>query len=92
MNAAGPRFAFADLEAAMQAQGRLPGTIATVLGVQVGTLAAWRKRGLSERQADRLACAAGLHPGEVWSDWFERGMDQVDRLFARIEAELAAAS
>jgi hypothetical protein len=33
---------------------------------------AWRYRrhGLTERQADELAVRVGLHPGNVWRDWF----------------------
>lgn len=27
--------------------------------------------GLTERQADRLACKAGLHPVSVWPRWYE---------------------
>lgn len=29
----------------------------------------WRRRGLSHKQADRVACQVDLHPALVWSDW-----------------------
>lgn len=31
----------------------------------------YRESGLSALVADRLAVRVGLHPAEVWSDWFE---------------------
>jgi hypothetical protein len=38
--------------------------------------AQWRSyalHGLSAETADRLATRIGLHPGEVWGDWFDEG-------------------
>lgn len=41
----------------------------------------WRARGLSERQADDLACRCGLWPGLVWPTWL-RDVEPVGRLSA----------
>jgi hypothetical protein len=43
------------------------------LGAVPQQVTKWRKRGLSWRTADTLACRLGVHPGLVWPDWFERG-------------------
>lgn len=39
---------------------------ARVLGVTRWTILKWRKHGLTARQADRAAIAAGYHPLLVW--------------------------
>lgn len=31
----------------------------------------WRRDGLPMASADRLAVALGMHPVEVWPDWYE---------------------
>ena len=41
------------------------------IGVTRSLVQAAADRGLSERNADRFAIAAGLHPGEVWADYFD---------------------
>ena len=40
------------------------------IGVPRAVIQAAVQRGLNERNADRYAVAAGLHPGEVWPDYF----------------------
>lgn len=40
-----------------------------VFGVTGQVVQAWRVRGLSLDQSDRVACALGRHPCEVWPDW-----------------------
>lgn len=67
----------------MQA-GRLHGTLAQVLGVSGSTLTKYRSNGLTAKQADRLAVRAGLHPGNIWSDW----VDPVTDLFTRLRNQL----
>lgn len=45
--------------------------IAAVVGIDRGTAHRWiTAGGLSELQADRCAIALGLHPGEIWPDWW----------------------
>ena len=31
-----------------------------------------RGGGITESQADRVSVRLGLHPGSIWSEWFER--------------------
>ncbi|MBW3536188.1 MAG: hypothetical protein KY395_00270 [Actinobacteria bacterium] len=31
----------------------------------------WRRDGLPMASADRIAVALGMHPVEVWPDWYE---------------------
>ena len=33
-------------------------------------LAKWRRDGVPIDSADRLACAVGCHPAEVWPEWY----------------------
>lgn len=40
------------------------------LHISGATFRRLRNEGLSVNQADRLACRAGLHPGEVWPEWW----------------------
>lgn len=45
--------------------------VALAVRVSIRTVTRWRAAGgLSERQADRAACALGLHPAEIWPSWF----------------------
>lgn len=47
------------------------GHLARQLGVSSRTVVRYRRRRhLSELVADRLAVAAGFHPGNVWPQWF----------------------
>lgn len=44
---------------------------ALLLGVRSVTIAAWRRNGLTETQADRVAChRLGVHPSHIWPEWF----------------------
>jgi hypothetical protein len=45
--------------------------IAELAGVKRATVAQWTQRGLSAFQADRVAVAVGMHPAEVWADWWD---------------------
>ena len=44
-----------------------------LFGVSGDCVGKWRQRGLSERQADRIATALGRYPGELWPEWREVG-------------------
>lgn len=37
--------------------------------------------GLSDRTADHWATKLGYHPGVVWADWFDRGLQPLDDVF-----------
>lgn len=62
------RWPAAALEAA---QGFTLDEIAVEAHLPPGLPDRWRRRGLTDRMADRLAVLAGLHPAEVWPSWCE---------------------
>lgn len=45
--------------------------LADALGRDRGQVQKWRERGVTVPSADSLAVALGLHPVEVWPDWYE---------------------
>lgn len=45
-------------------------TLARALGRQRTLVARWRSGGLPLDSADGVAIALGLHPVEVWPDWY----------------------
>ena len=63
-----PQFPFADLEAHLNPESAA--SLAQRLGVSARTVWRWRASGLTAVQADRVACACGLHPGVVWTAWW----------------------
>lgn len=49
---------------------------AAMAGVDRRQLYRWRAAGgLSDREADRVACAMGTHPVLVWPDWLAGSLD-----------------
>lgn len=62
------RYPFAALAAAM---GMSEHAAADALDVRGSTEVEYRRRGVTERVADRLAVAAGFHPSVVWPDWMD---------------------
>ena len=44
--------------------------LAEVLGVSRRTVQRWRKEGIPEHYADKLACRIGTHPSLIWETWF----------------------
>ena len=44
--------------------------LARVLGCDHAQVSRWRSRGLPLDSADRRAVSLGLHPVEVWPDWY----------------------
>jgi len=88
MNAANARFPFADLEARL---GESPTrVIAAQLGVTARTVWRWRRTGLTDRQADRAAIAAGWHPGAIWDTWWTTNPTTTDLLDPPAEPTTAA--
>jgi hypothetical protein len=63
----GTRYPFSDLERLLG----WPATdeMAARFDTTTGNVNVWRRRGLSHKQADAVACMADLHPTLVWSDW-----------------------
>jgi hypothetical protein len=45
--------------------------VADVTGLPLKRVAQWRVRGMGTTAADRAAVALGLHPGEIWPEWFD---------------------
>lgn len=60
------RYPFSELAAAMRLSEHQS---ALALGLSGSTEQDYRRRGLTERVADRLSVKAGLHPSFVWADW-----------------------
>lgn len=48
------------------------GDVAALVGVSTRTVHRWQRNGLTDTQADRAAVALGLHPANVWPDWWSR--------------------
>lgn len=42
--------------------------IARMCGVGEDTVQSWKRRGMDDRRADRVATALGAHPSDVWPD------------------------
>lgn len=79
-----PRFPYEPLERLVVSRidlphGRAHGTadgwtdanVADYLGVDRVQIRRWRRAGLPERSADRVAVAIGEHPALIWTDWYE---------------------
>jgi hypothetical protein len=54
--------------------------IAARLGVTQRTVERWKAEGLSERQADNVAVALGLHPFEIWPELLEAELARQEEL------------
>ena len=56
---------------------------ADLLGIDKRTLRRWRRDGLDEYQADRVAVALGTHPSLIWGQdrWREEGLTVLDDVF-----------
>lgn len=66
MTAAAPRLS---LEPLVARYGGVSG-LARALGHERAQVSKWRSRGLPVTTADAVAVALGLHPVEVWPDWY----------------------
>ena len=45
--------------------------IAELAGVSRRTVIRWAANGLDIYTADRVACAIGLHPWHIWTEWYD---------------------
>jgi hypothetical protein len=59
------------LEPLVERYGGNGSALARALGCAQEQVSRWRSHGLPLVSADRLAVALGLHPVEVWPDWYE---------------------
>lgn len=68
----GPRFSLAPLEELLRAQGGSSvKRLALLMGTNERQVHRWRHHGVTWAQADLLAVRAGLHPAELWPQWFD---------------------
>lgn len=55
--------------------GKTAAEVAAILGVKKGTVRAWRCQARTNRiqwfDADRYATSLGLHPVDIWPDWYD---------------------
>ncbi len=49
------------------------GKVASVLNMEPSNIYRWRQYGLTWFTADRIAVKMGLHPAEIWPQWFDDG-------------------
>ena len=40
-------------------------------GFAARTVHRWKETGIPDRNADKAACALGLHPYNIWPNWFD---------------------
>lgn len=66
MRSAQPRL---PLEPLVARHGGVSG-LARALGRNRAQVGKWRQRGVTLDSADRIAVALGLHPVEVWPEWY----------------------
>jgi hypothetical protein len=66
------RFEFGKLEEWLRARGQKPGEQLRLSGSKIAAL---RRDGLSEVEADRYACRVGAMPFQIWSNWYD--LDEV---------------
>lgn len=67
---------------ALYPKDKTNGFLADVFGVSRATIIRWRNRpetaNLHIYQADRYACKIGIHPANIWLDWYEKQEEQND--------------
>ena len=53
-------------------------SLAQIFGVSRGTVCRWRNRPeeseLSAYQADKYACRIGVHPANIWQNWYSEAL------------------
>jgi plasmid maintenance system antidote protein VapI len=65
------RYPFAPVDSVLARRGLTVTAAAALFGVDRAQVNRWRRVGLSDVQADRVAVALGLTPGELWAEWLE---------------------
>jgi hypothetical protein len=79
-----PRYPLAPLAALLRITLHQPGrpvdddradaglvALADRLGMSLSTMKRRHRNGLTEREADRAAVAAGVHPSAIWPTWWD---------------------
>lgn len=54
-----------------------PGMLARITGRHRSVISRWQTIGIPDLDADEIAVALGVHPGEVWDDWFDQPLEPV---------------
>jgi hypothetical protein len=65
------------LEPLVRSHGGVSG-LARALGRDRTQVSAWRSRGVTVAMADNVAVAVGLHPVEVWPEWYSLCEEDVE--------------
>jgi hypothetical protein len=52
----------------------LKADVADAIGVERATFEMWQRRGMRWPHADQAACALGLHPSDVWPEWWRQAV------------------
>lgn len=55
--------------------------------VSGATVEHWAEHGLSDRQADRSACRAGVHPSAIWPGWID-AVPLLDIIFVEMRQQV----
>lgn len=71
--AAEERFDFGRIERLVEAESMLE--LTRRLGINPRQVYRWRSYGVQWSRADQMACALGLHPGDIWPEWWEASDD-----------------
>ena len=86
-----PRTHYAAGAGELEQPGSATPRIAELAGVSRRTVNRWRHAGIPLELADRLACAIGLHPSNVWPEWYElEARDELESERHELEALEAA--
>jgi hypothetical protein len=56
--------------------------LAEAVHVSISTAQRFRRFGLTERAADRLATAAGMHPSSLWPSWWADAAGEDDAWYS----------
>lgn len=77
MNLMKVRLPFARLEAYIRSEGSAR-AIGTACGMNHSSVTDYRVRGIPLLQADRVACRLGVHPANIWPEYWTAGIEALD--------------
>lgn len=72
------RLPFWRLERYVNGAGTSDRSIATATRINHRSVAQYRVGGVPFLQADRIACRLGVHPANIWPEYWTTGMDALD--------------
>ncbi len=62
----------------LEHEGCSAAALARAAGIQRRQIERWKVTGLTEAQADHLACRLGVHPSAIWPDWWSWSPSALD--------------